>query len=283
MSESYTKVYHIVWREDLLDILAPKLNGAEVQNVVKKIDCISDDISGGEEKPFGEFQVSYPLSEGETLAGIDIPCLVQRREASANKKIMIIGEAPRRNIRSKNCCCRCTVGTPYAIRNYGFPNSCKTYKNIIDPLLVECDIYLTDAIKVWSNVRQKHLEPCPNELLILKNEIECVQPYKIVTFGRVAMDAVHKVYDEIWIKPQLCHLYHPSYIAIRHWKRKTCVKSVLDISSVAVCLINSEEQVNMFDKEWKFSKNKNVEYEKNDDERLQHCRSVGYHPDACKL
>lgn len=238
----YTKVYHVSWEPKVLNMLSPKPDTLEVQNAIKNFNNLPNLQQNGRQKPFGEYPMSYPLEKGEALAGIDIPCLVRSLNGSAEKKIMIIGEAPRRNRRSKNCIGHCTLGTPYAIRDYGFPKSCNVYKDIIDNLLEDHIIYLTDAIKVWSDVRQIKLKPSPGERIILKKEIDKEKPDKIVTFGKVARETVQGILGNN-SQYDLCHLYHPSPRCRNHWKRKTQTSNV---SQAACNYIRSNSIVDMF-------------------------------------
>ena len=245
------KVYHIEWKFGPIMGIIPK-NKICLKDVVH---CFGNDAMtlGATCKP-DIYPLDYPLKNKDEFGGIDIPCLLKSDKEVSKDTIMIIGEAPRRKAGSP----KFSLGTPYGIQYDGYPPQCDVYKDIFKCLLGEgYNLYLTDAIKVWTNNKQtnrKLLVPDCTDYNILKEEINAEKPCKIVTFGRVAMNAVRTVYNNLEVKPPLCHLYHPSHIAIRHWKRKSCVKSFPDVPCVVVCLIKRRERVNMFNKEWKFNK-----------------------------
>lgn len=188
--------YQIEWKSDVIQNNL-NLQPQDVESAKKLFGDSAFALNRGNESISGLFCIDQPRIEADDYGGIDIPCLLKNVNVSSDKTIMVIGEAPRRKQYGYKEDKHCSFGTPYAIQYDSYPPQCEVYKDIFKCLLCEgYNLYLTDAIKMWTNSKQKNrklLVPDDTEYEILKEVIEEEMPCVIVTFGRVAMDAVREL------------------------------------------------------------------------------------------
>ena len=181
----------------------------------------------------------------DEFAGIDFPCLIKNSEHKTDKTIMIIGEAPRRGRCGHNPQTPCSLGTPYAIQFADYPDQCWVYKQIFKGLLDIYNLYLTDAIKLWtsqgtsSNNKTKWRG-------VLKDEICNVKPQMIVTFGRVAKDMLDKIPNAVLNGAEVRNILHPSQINIGRWKNQVGICPCDIPNYVLDFILENEGETDMF-------------------------------------
>lgn len=129
------------------------------------------------------------LKSGE-IAGVDLPCLITNTKLEKAETIMIIGQAPYRRKCGKEKMPQYSIGAPYAIQFTDYPDQCWVYKQIFMKLLKQYNLYLTDATKVYTNQEKSCINKYNWEKR-LKEEIDCVSPKFIVTFGNKARDMLN--------------------------------------------------------------------------------------------
>jgi len=182
----------------------------------------------------------------DEFAGIDFPCLIKNSEQKTDKTIMIIGEAPRRGRCGHNPQTPCSLGTPYAIQFADYPDQCWVYKQIFKGLLDKHNLYLTDAIKLWtsqgtsSNNNTKWRG-------ILKDEIDSVKPQMIVTFGRVAKDMLDKIPKAVLNGAEIRNILHPSQTNIGRWKNQVGICPCDIPNYVLEFILENEGETDMFE------------------------------------
>lgn len=147
----------------------------------------------------------------DTGIGIDIPVTLHT-DKEEKGKIFILAESPQR--KAEKCKGKTFIGVPFAVDSkMGVPSRCDVYKLIFKNLLEDgYSLYLSDAIKKWTGANTGR-----SDLSILKNEIEKVNPVKIIAFGRTARIAVKKMIEEGKLTcEQKIEIPHPS---INNWPR----------------------------------------------------------------
>lgn len=146
----------------------------------------------------------------ETVA-CDLPSLLSRAKGNT---VMIVAQDPYSNTSSP----KVTVGTPYAmhIRACREKLHTKKYFQLIDVLLQQgYQTYLTDVYKIYIRETKLKKEDCLRFFNLLRQEIETINPIAIVTWGRVATNAVAKLN----LQKSHYHYPHPSGAARSAWAK----------------------------------------------------------------
>lgn len=152
------------------------------------------------------FQSEY--DNAETIA-CDLPSLLSR---GGQKTVVIIAQDPLNSNPAEGV----WIGTPYGlhVKKMREEKHTKRYMQLIEILLHHgYQTYLTDFYKIY--VRDAKLPKVDKYLFadILKQEIELIKPTAIITWGKIASDAVASLKLQI---PQ--HAYpHPSGSARWKW------------------------------------------------------------------
>ncbi|MBO7553306.1 MAG: hypothetical protein J6T82_04640 [Bacteroidaceae bacterium] len=210
-----TSKYHIKWASNLI-VSELHLNPHEIACAEKIYGNLAMSKERGNLCCIEYYPIeALSLNSSKSVVGIDIPCFIEKDQNSATRTIMIIGEAPRRNVCGKGTNL-VLLGTPYAIQYKEFPEQCWVYKQIFKGLLDDYNLYLTDALKVWpktcaSTYSNKEWKD------ILKREILCVNPTMIVTFGRVAKNMLDQIIKEGPYGIDIRNVIHPSQMNNNLW------------------------------------------------------------------
>jgi uracil-DNA glycosylase len=153
---------------------------------------------------------------------VDLPSLLELDNGDGNKlAIALIGQDPKTHDEHEQL----HVGTPYGLHHKDsretLPGT-KLYFDMVHILLeLGYRVYLTDVFKIWvCNPKKRYdglkLPYCDQKrfLEIIKPELDVVKPVAVITWGKVAGDAVGE------LKLGIKHLKfpHPSSAAGGAWK-----------------------------------------------------------------
>lgn len=236
--------YHIKWASNLI-VSELHLNPHEIACAEKTFGNLAMSKERGNHCCIEYYPIDAPsLISSNNIVGIDIPCFIEKDVCSATETIMIIGEAPRRNVCGKGTGST-LLGTPYAIQYKDFPDQCWVYKQIFKGLLDYYNLYLTDAFKVWpktsasaySNKEWKEL---------LKKEIDCFKPTIIVTFGKEAKTMLDKIIKEGYNGFDVRNVIHPSQRNNSLWNSLGVFPC--DIPQYVLNFILKNQEKNMYNK-----------------------------------
>lgn len=133
------------------------------------------------------------LSDPNQRIGVDLPWLLS--VPAAKLTVMIVGKDPLRKYADFSCNARWSgsiiIGTPYAIHSDFYKDRTKIYQRVITELkLLGCNIYLTDAKKMWIGgaTFSSRLD-----LEALRKELESIRPDFVIAFGVDALRAIETV------------------------------------------------------------------------------------------
>ena len=214
----------------------------DITAALKILGNVAFDKSRGNKFAPGLHHICYPSLSYPYYGGIDFPCLIHNGDPN-RETILIVGEAPRRNKYAVDKNKPCSLGSPYGIIFKEFPDQCWVYKQVFESLLDKgFNLYLTDVIKVWTDSKQKNkkgLLPDEQDYAILKEELDKIEPVKIVTFGRNSKDMIRKIGKGY----SFCHLYHPSQRNYERWLKEKGVNNIDDIPKVIVDKIIKDDDM----------------------------------------
>ena len=128
--------------------------------------------------------------EESVVLGIDLPLWIDWN--TDKPKLMIIGRDPQRNAQTQK---GLIIGSPYSLVSDGGRKAKNNYWKFIEPLTEENKLYITDIYKLFisnSNEKVTELRGLPIHFNIFKDEIDLINPDKIITIGKDAADAVKK-------------------------------------------------------------------------------------------
>ncbi|MBD3886615.1 hypothetical protein IFO70_33645 [Phormidium tenue FACHB-886] len=169
------------------------------------------------------FQSIYQESP---VIAVDLPSLMELDDGRNDKPtIAIIGQDSKSDSDHEQL----VVGTPYGLHHKGSREELrrtKLYFEMVQVLLeLGYRVYLTDLLKIWvCNPERRYVGvKLPNAdrqrfLRLIKPELDVVKPSAVVTWGRVAGNAVDQLHLDI---KHLKHLnfLHPSGAAGGAWKK----------------------------------------------------------------
>lgn len=169
-----------------------------------------------------EFCFTY---QNSPVIAVDLPSLMELDDGIIDKPtVAIIGQDSKNDSDQEQL----VVGTPYGLHHKGsredLPRT-KLYFEMIQVLLeLGYRVYLTDLIKIWvCDPEQRYdgikLPKADKQrfLQLIKPELEIVKPVAIITWGKLAGDAV----DKLQLNIEHLKFIHPSGAANGAFKRLT--------------------------------------------------------------
>jgi hypothetical protein len=169
--------------------------------------------------PAEKIKFPFEILPDWELFGIDFPSWFGNY---SNKKIMVIGIDPLRNIKTfENYGAKkdseVIIGTPYALHDKKMRvGKTKLYWDFVNRLSKQNFVYLTDIYKIyfnWFNRKTKsnsHFEKHEKKsgYSLLKEEINIIGPDYIVAFGKIAQYVSKQIAESINVK--IIEIPHPS-------------------------------------------------------------------------
>lgn len=162
------------------------------------------------------------LYDESPAVGVDLPSLIEEDNGISDKPVIaVIGQDPMRHESSDGI----TIVTPYAFHEKGCREKLFTTKLYFEFIKVFFElgyrVYLTDIYKVWvcalSRLYQGvklSREDRNRFLIILKHELEFIQPTVIVTWGKPSKNTIRGM--ELGIRQ--IQFPHPSGAANHAWR-----------------------------------------------------------------
>ena len=141
----------------------------------------------------------------EKLAGYDLPCLIESREAPSQRRIMFCAQDPLRSGPGTGI----TVGTFFGIDNQWLRHSRRHYgvvwRLIRRSVSEGYGVWVTDAMKLWckEGIDPQLREACAE---VLREEVRRVSPKKIVAFGWAAATTL----EQLGFIDRTVHVLHPA-------------------------------------------------------------------------
>ncbi len=157
------------------------------------------------------------------VIAVDLPSLMELDDGRTDKPtIVIIGQDSKNNGDYEQL----VVGTPYGLHHKGSRERLKRTKLYFEMIQVLLElgyrVYLTDLLKIWvCNPEQRYVGIGLPEadrqrfLNLIKPELAAVQPLAVVTWGKVAGNAV----DQLQLDIKHLNFIHPSGAAGGAWKK----------------------------------------------------------------
>ncbi|MCU0525343.1 MAG: uracil-DNA glycosylase family protein [Elainella sp. Prado103] len=157
------------------------------------------------------------------VIAVDLPSLMELDDGKIGKPtIAIIGQDSKNDSDQEQL----VIGTPYGLHHKGSRenlNRTKLYFEMIQALLeLGYRVYLTDLLKIWvCNPERRYVGiklPSVDRqrfLKLVKPELAVVQPVAVITWGKVAGNAV----DQLQLGIKHLNYIHPSGAASGAWKK----------------------------------------------------------------
>jgi hypothetical protein len=157
------------------------------------------------------------------VIAVDLPSLMELDDGRNDKPtIAIIGQDSKNDSDHKQL----VVGTPYGLHHKGSREELrrtKLYFEMVQVLLeLGYRVYLTDLLKIWvCNPERRYVGiKLPDAdrqrfLQLIKPELAVVQPFAVITWGKVAGSAV----DQLQLGIKHLNFIHPSGAASGAWKK----------------------------------------------------------------
>ena len=157
------------------------------------------------------------------VIAVDLPSLMELDDGRNDKPtIAIVGQDSKNDSDHE----KLVVGTPYGLHHKGSREELrrtKLYFEMVQVLLeLGYRVYLTDLLKIWvCNPKRRYvgikLPPIDRQrfLQLIKPELAVVQPVAVVTWGKVAGNAV----DQLHLGIKHINFIHPSGAASGTWRR----------------------------------------------------------------
>jgi uracil-DNA glycosylase len=165
-----------------------------------------------------EFRATYQRSP---VIAVDLPSLMELNDGGNDKPtVAIISQDPKNNSDHEQV----VVGTPYGLHHKGSRKELrrtKLYFQMVQVLLkLGYRVYLTDLLKIWvCNPERRYVGiklPGADQqrfLQLIKPELDIVQPVAVITWGKVAGNAV----NQLQLSIKHLEFIHPSGAAGGAW------------------------------------------------------------------